>query len=122
MKLGNNIILKLTLLILSGVLVLNGWAQAVSDSLVYADSTIHIHLSSSDTVVIHHTDTVLVVVDTPARPTIQASEAPPEEEVDPTAVLRVISVGKIIWSLLFLLITYLIIKGLSKLLNILASE
>ncbi len=122
MKLGNNISLKLTLIVLSGVLVLNGWAQAVSDSLVYADSTIHIYLSNSDTVVIHHTDTVLVVVDTPARPTTQASEAQPEEKVDPTAVLRVISVGKIIWSLIFLLITYLIIKGLSKLLNILAER
>ena len=45
-----------------------------------------------------------------------------KEEVDPKSVLKVISVGKIIWSLIFLAVTYLIIKGLTKILNILAER
>ena len=97
--------------------------QNVNDTLVHADSAIHIYLSSSDTVFIQNNDTVVVlnqVTNQPA-PVIQ-KPVPKKEDVDPKSVLNVISVGKIIWSLIFLAITYLIIKGLSKLLNVLAER
>ena len=122
MNLSRNTGLKLALMAFSWLLVLNGLAQADSDTLVNADSTIHIYLSSSDTVVIHHTDTVLVLTETSSTPPTPVPMSPSEEKVDPASVLKVISVGKIIWSLIFLLITYLIIKAITKLLNILAER
>jgi len=123
MKLSRNICHKLMLLVLTWLWLLNAWAQTDSDTLVHADSAVHIYLSSSDTVVIHQTDTVIIVFD-PAlsMPSIRAQESQTEDKVDPKSVLKVISVGKIIWSSIFLLITYLIIKGLTKLLNIIAER
>jgi len=60
MNQSRNIGLRLTLVLFTWLFVLNGLAQADLDTLVNADSTIHIYLSSSDTIVIHHTDTVMV--------------------------------------------------------------
>jgi len=123
MKPSRHICLKLLLMVLSWLSPLNGWAQTDSDTLVHADSAIHIYLSSSDTVVIHQTDTVIIVINTASSmPSKPAKESRTEDEVDPKSVLKVISVGKIIRSLIILLITYLIIKGLTKLLNILAER
>jgi small-conductance mechanosensitive channel len=104
--------------------ILVGWAQGTSDSLVHADSTVKIFLSNSDTVLVHSTDTVIVVVEIPvANQTLRLPKTPEDKEkVDPSSVLKVISFGKIIWSIIFLLFTYLIIRGLAKLLNIIAER
>ena len=117
--------LTLLLLVLgSPVFMVSG--QGANDTLVHADSTIYIYLSSSDTVFIQNNDTVVVLnqVTTQSSPIspIVSQPVPDEEEIDPKSVLKVISVGKIIWSIIFLAITYLIIKGLSKLLNVLAER
>jgi len=120
---NRNICIKLVLMVLSWPLVLNGWAQTDSDTLVHADSAVHIYLSSSDTVVIHQTDTVIIIINTASSmPSKPAKESRTEDEVDPKSVLKIISVGKIIRSLIILLITYLIIKVLTKLLNILSER
>ncbi len=123
MKPSRNICLKLVLIVLTWLSPLNGWAQTDSDSLVHADSAVHIYLSSSDTVIIYQTDTVVIVIDSAlSLPSFRAQESPLEDKVDPKSVLKVISVGKILWSLIFLVITYLVINGLTKLLNIIAER
>ena len=61
MNLSRKVHLKIMLLAIGCLLSLNGWAQSAVDSLVYADSVVHIYLSSSDTVVVHNTDTVVVI-------------------------------------------------------------
>ena len=113
----------LLLLSISSLLVLSGRAQNPADTVVQVDSTLHIHVTSSDTVLIDHSDTVLVVnQQVQAAQPLVTQEPEEEEEVDPKSVLKVISVGKIIWSIIFLGITYLIIRGLTKLLNIIAER
>ena len=99
----------------------NSGAQNPSDTLVHADSAVHIYLSNSDTVVINHTDTIYVV--SQAGGEAPAAVEPPEkEDVDPRSVLEVISVGKVIWSLIFLAIAYFVMKLLTKLLNLFAER
>jgi small-conductance mechanosensitive channel len=96
-------------------------AQVAIDTLVNADSTIHIYLSSSDTVVVQHTDTIFIA----EKPLFEKSEEDPEndeKEVDPKSFLKVISVGKIIWSILFLAFTYLVIRGITDLLNMIGER
>ena len=100
-------------------------AQATQDSLHVSDSSLNIYINSSDTVHIYHTDTVVVAQDTTTRRGIfeqPITTEKPDEELDPTSILRTISVGKIIWSIIFLLLTYFIIKVLSNLLNIIAER
>ncbi len=101
-------------------------AQVKLDSLYHADSTLNITINSSDTVIIYHTDTVVVIQDT-ARNTgfFQTRPLTPndvKDKVDPTSVWRTISIGKIIWSIIFLILTYFVIKILSNLLNIIAER
>ncbi len=120
MKLSRSVCLKLVLMVTTWLSVLYGWAQTDTDTLVHVDSAVHIYLSSSDTIVIHQTDTVLIVIDTASS--IPAKELRTEGEMNPKSVLKLISVGKIIWSIIFFLITYLVIKGLTKLLHILAER
>ena len=100
-----------------------GHSQVVKDTLINADSSIHIYLSNSDTVVVQHTDTIFIA-DRPLfeKSEKQAESSEMEEEVDPKSVLKVISVGKIIWSVIFLAFTYLVIKGITQLLNIIAER
>ena len=127
MKLNQILLSKYWLLIFISLQGLTALGQAQADSTIQIDSTLHIHLSSADTVVIHQTDTVVVVnqvTNTNPQPAVLplAPKKAEEEEVDPKSVLKVISVGKIIWSLIFLAITYLIIKGFTKLLNLIAER
>ncbi len=102
------------------------FGQASVDSTHRTDSSLNIHISSSDTVHIYHTDTVVVATDTTKRQGIFsepiAVQEQSEKELDPTSILRTISVGKIIWSFIFLLLTYFIIKVLSNLLNLIAER
>ena len=100
-------------------------AQTVQDSLQVADSTVNIYINSSDTVFIYHTDTVVVAQDTTKLGNIFNEEVPEQErkaKLDPTSILRTISLGKIIWSAIFLVLTYFIIKVISNLLNIIAER
>ncbi len=122
MNQSKNIGFRLPLIWLIWLLVLNSSAQTTADTLIHADSTISIYLSSSDTVVIHQTDTILVFVESSPTPLVPVPVPAVEQEIDPKSMLKVISVGKIIWSLIFLFITYLIIKGLTKLLHMLAER
>lgn len=123
MKLNTRLITCLLIVAISGLVYQNNWAQVANDTIVHADSAIHIHFSSADTMVIHQTDTVVVINETSTTSPIPLpTTSPVKEAVDPKSVLNVISVGKIIWSMIFLLITYLIIRGLTKLLNIVAER
>ena len=128
MKLAYRPLIKSLLLLWGCMVALPSLAQnQAADTIIHGDSAIYIYLSNSDTVVIHHTDTVLVINQN-VSPAAQAEAAVSEtldeadEEVDPKSVLKVISVRKIIWSLIFLGITYLIIRWLSNILNILAER
>ena len=107
---------------LLGLTILSAWGQNVTDTLVHADSAVHIYLSSSDTVVINHSDTIYVVHRGEAAQTPAEVEPAEEEEVDPRSVLRVISLGKIIWSIIFLVIAYFVIKAVTRILNIFAER
>jgi small-conductance mechanosensitive channel len=102
------------------------FAQNPVDTLIRADSAVYIYLSNSDTIVIEHTDTVVVLNQTAEGGKLskksESSTANTEDKVDPKSVLKVISVGKIIWSIIFLVFTYFIIRGVSKLLNVLAER
>ena len=107
------------------ILCLTFWnieAQTTTDTLVHADSAVHIYISNSDTVVINHSDTIYVMDRGGAADSQAAAEPSVEEEVDPRSVLRVISVGKIIWSLIFLVIAYFVIKALTRILNLFAER
>ncbi len=122
MKIRRRFFLTVWLFCLS-LCVQTGLAQAVSDTLVYADSTVHIYLSNSDTVVIHHTDTIFVAERSIAEDlNTNTSEESEDDKVDPRSVLKVISVGKIIWSVMFLVFTYFIIMAVTRLLNIIAER
>jgi len=123
MKLSLKLCVSAALLFFGFLLSFRAIAQG--DSLVHADSAVHIHLTSSDTVIVHITDTVIVVSEaSPKLPSaaIEEPSQPAKKDVDPKSILRVISVGKIIWSVIFLLITYLVIKGATKILNIVAER
>lgn len=109
----------LTIIVLS-LTVTASWGQNV-DSLVYSDSTVHIYLSSSDTTVIYHTDTIFVNQSAPEEASKSIEEVA-DDVVDPRSVLNVISVGKIIWSLIFLAMAYFVIKTVTRLLNIVAER
>ena len=100
----------------------SSWAQNPSDTLVHADSAVYIYLSSSDTVVINHTDTIFVVSQGLGAAPTAVEPTEKEEDVDPRSVLEVISVGKVIWSLIFLAIAYFAMKLLTKLLNLFAER
>lgn len=125
---GKTIGLKLALALICALMAFKGRAQTVTDSLIVADSVIRIYLSSSDTVVIHHADTVVVLTDTSSRLIPAVEELLTEEEgtgegkIDPKSALKVISVGKIVWSIIFLALTYLVIRGLTRALNIVAER
>lgn len=122
MKLNSNTLLVSLLLLLANLLTTSTFAQTVVDTLVSADSTIHIYLSSSDTIVIHQSDTIFVSETPPSEPLSIGSETPEEDVIDPKSVLRVISVGKIIWSLLFLAAAYFAIKAIARLFNVFAER
>jgi len=112
---------RLLTIILLGLSVPTCWGQNTVDTLITADSTIHIYISNSDTVVIHHTDTIFVNQAAPSQAS-SITEELTDETVYPRSVFKVISVGKIIWSMIFLLIAYFIIKALTRVLNILAER
>jgi len=117
----------LKILLAGALVVLNSagmLAQNRVDTVINADSTVHIYLSSSDTVVVMNTDTIFIADKLFSDKPEQKSESAENtaEDVDPKSVLKVISVGKIIWSIIFLAFTYLVIRGLAKLLNILAER
>jgi small-conductance mechanosensitive channel len=115
--------LKLLLLIpFWSLAILSSWAQNTTDTLVHADSAVHIYITSSDTVVINSTDTVYVISQGEAPAPVAVDTAAEEEDIDPRTVLEVISVGKVIWSLIFLGIAYFIMKLLTKLLNLFAER
>ncbi|GJM29438.1 MAG: hypothetical protein DHS20C17_20730 [Cyclobacteriaceae bacterium] len=103
------------------VTVINSPAQTTPGTVVHSDSTIHIYISSSDTVVVQHIDTIYLA-EKPVGEKVSEVADKVEEEVNPQSVLKVISVGKIIWSIIFLAITYLVIRGVTKLLNIIAER
>jgi small-conductance mechanosensitive channel len=102
---------------------LSSWGQNALDSLVYSDSTVHVYISSSssDTVIVHHTDTIFIK-QSASEESGESIKKVAEDVVDPRSVLNVISVGKIIWSLIFLMIAYFVIKTLTRLLNIVAER
>ena len=102
--------------------MVSNWAQNPSDTLVHADSAVHIYLSNSDTVVINHTDTIYVMSPGDGKAPAAAEPTKIKEDVDPRSVLEVISVGKVIWSLIFLVIAYFVMKLLTKLLNLFAER
>ncbi len=115
--------LKLLLLISLWCLTISSsWAQNAADTmLIHADSVVRIYLSSSDTVVINESDTIYVV-DRAAEANTAVQTSENEEDIDPRSVLKVISVGKVIWSLIFLAFAYFIMKGLTRLLNLFAER
>ena len=102
--------------------VVSSWAQNPSDTLVHADSAVHVFLSGSDTVVINHTDTIFVVSQGLGEGLAAVEPTEKEEDVDPRSVLEVISLGKVIWSLIFLAIAYFVMKLLTKILNLFAER
>jgi small-conductance mechanosensitive channel len=110
-------------IILMSLTGLSSWGQNALDSQVYSDSTVHVYISSSssDNVIVHHTDTIFIK-QSASEGSGESVEKVAEDVVDPRSVLNVISVGKIIWSLIFLMIAYFVIKTLTRLLNIVAER
>jgi len=89
------------------------------------DSTLNITINDVDTVVIYHTDTIVVAQDTtqnrglfpPVRPKVES-----DDKVDPASIWKTISLGKILWSIFVLVLTYFAIGLVSKLLNLIAER
>lgn len=101
-------------------------AQSRVDSLQRLDSTLHIYIHSKDTFYVMDTDTIVVVQDTTRdrglfRAPVQVEEQS-DEKIDPSSLLKTISVGKIIWSVIFLILTFLVIRIISNLLNLIAEK
>jgi small-conductance mechanosensitive channel len=103
---------------------------SISSSLLVAqnaDSTLNITINDNDTVVIYHTDTVIVAQDTTPRsgifpPVPPLQQTSSDDKVDPASIWKTISVGKILWSIFFLILTYFAIGLASKLLNLIAER
>ncbi len=117
--------LGITILLVLTIGAAGLWGQS-ADTLSSADSTLIIRINSSDTIFIYHSDTVVIARDTTRGQGLftPRNEDPgkEKEKVDPSEVLRTISVGKIIWAIVFLIITYLAIGLSSKLLDLLAER
>ncbi|MGI9542721.1 MAG: mechanosensitive ion channel family protein [Cyclobacteriaceae bacterium] len=105
-----------TLFCLSGI---TGIAQVKTDTTVVRDSSLVIH--------IHSSDTVILISDTTRSKgllsDIQKTETKKEEEtINPKSVLETISFTKVLFSILFLVVAYFIIKMVTKLLNLFAER
>ena len=95
-------------------------AQVKIDTTASKDSSIVIHIHSSDTVV--------VISDTTRSRGI-LSEIQNEEQskgdskkINPKSVLETISVSKVLFSIIFIIVAYFIIKLVTKLLNLFAER
>lgn len=89
------------------------------------DSTLNITINDVDTVVIYHTDTIVVAQDTTQRrglfPPVPQN-VDDDDKVDPASIWKTISLGKILWSIFVLVLTYFAIGLVSKLLNLIAER
>ena len=94
-------------------------AQVKRDSIVAKDSSLIIHIHSSDTV-------VLVSDTTRSRgflSDIQTEDLGSEDsKINPKSVLETISFSKVLFSIIFIIVAYFIIKLVTKLLNLFAER